>query len=186
VRAELNISYKQGNMTSLLESLYGQNDPAALRASALAGKTPHSASKISYSAFTPGLIVMASIAERKLELYIESSGGRLREGAIGVWNAIRDEGKALKSKLGALVLVDEDAYDVIATASVAVGGGLARADLFLPVATGLVTAVVLAGAKIFGQVSADFLYGSATALAVAILSIGRLLWPSRSKELVWR
>jgi hypothetical protein len=186
MRAELNISYKQGSMVSLLESLYGPNEPAAIGASAFAHKTPHSASKITYSAFTPGLIVMASIAERKLELYVESSGGRLREGAVAVWTAIRDEGNALKPKLGRLVLVDEDAYDVIATASLAVGGGLGRADLFLPIATGVATAVVLAGAQILGQVSADFLYGSATALAVAILSIGRLLWPSKSKELVWR
>lgn len=186
MRAELSITYKHGNMTALLESLYGANDESALLASALVRKAPESEHTITYAARTPALIVMASIAGKNLELYVESSGGRLREGAVTVWNAIRDDGKALKPKLRGLVLVDEDAYDVIATASAGISGGLRREDLFLPVATGVVTAIVLAGAKTFGHVSTDFLYGSATALAVAILSIGRLLWPSRSKELVWR
>lgn len=186
MRAELSISCQQDGMAALLESLYGASDKSALRASEFARKAPESVRTITYAARTPGLIVMASIAGKNLELYVESSGGRLREGAVTVWSAIRDDGKALKPKLGRLVLVDEDANDVIATASVGVGGSLRREDLFLPVATGVVTAVVLAGVQIFGHVSADFLYGSTTALAVAILSIGRLLWPSRSKELVWR
>jgi len=186
VRGELSISHKRGDMLGLLASLYGPNDPAALKASALARKAPASAKSIAYAARHVGLIVMASHAGRSFTLYVESSGGQLREGSVKVWSAIRDNGQKLKPKLERIVILDEDAKDVLATARAGVGGALSREDLFVPVATGLVTGIVLAAAEIFGGTSRDFLYGSATALAVAILSVGRLVWTSASKKLVWR
>jgi hypothetical protein len=187
MRAELSVSYRRGDAHALLVTLFGPHTPTTLRKSALAHKSPESARSIVYaSVIKPGVALLASNSGKTVELYVESSGGRLREGAESVWAKIRDNGKAIKPKLLRLVLVDEDANDVLATASAAAGKHLRRDDLFLPIATGVVTAVVLAGAEILGRVSADFVYGSATALAVAILSLGRLLWSSRSKDLVWR
>jgi hypothetical protein len=186
VRAELRISHEQGSMLGLLESLYGANDENALNASEFARKAPAAAKAMNYAARTPGLIVMAWFAPRELEIYVESTGGRLREGATKVWSAIRENGKASKPALERLIVLDEDANDELATAYWGVGGSLRREDLFVPVATGIVTAAVLAVVEVVGHASADFFYGSATALGVAILSVGRLLWPSKSKELVWR
>jgi hypothetical protein len=186
VRAELTIPHKQGDMLGLLESIYGANDVNALRASEFARKSPGSAAAIGYSARTPDLIVMAWFAPREVQIYVESSGGRLREGAVRVWSAIHDGGNALKPKLGRLVIFNEDASDRLASGYCGIGVILRREDLFLPVATGLVTAVILGAAKLLGHVSADFLYGSATSLVVAILSVGRLLRSSISKEVVWR
>lgn len=185
VRAQLNISYKQGNVADQLGLLYGPHD--ALHASALWRKASATAESVTYAARTGGLIVMAEfVGGQKLVLYVESSGGLLRDGAGKVWSEIRDEGEALKPKLRRLVLFDEDANDLIATAAVGLGGNLRREDLFVPVATGIVTAVVLALVSALGHPSADFLYGSATALGVAILSVGRLVQSFKSKELVWR
>jgi hypothetical protein len=95
-------------------------------------------------------------------------------------------GQALKPDLERLVVFDEDSNDVLASAHGGRRDRLRADGLFVPIATGIVTGVVLVAAQAFGHASADFLYGSATALGVAILSLGRLFWPSKAKELVWR
>jgi hypothetical protein len=186
VRAELSISHRQGNMLGLLESLYGANDDKALEASEFARKAPISVRSIDYAARTPSLIVMAWFAPKGLEIYVESTGGRLREGAVNVWWAIRQNGKKLKPDLERLAVFDEDSNDVLVSASGGIEGRLRQDGLFVPIATGIVTVVVLMVVQTFGHASADFFYGSATALGVAIMSVGRLLWRSKTKELVWR
>jgi hypothetical protein len=186
MRAELSVSHDPGNMRTLLESLYGSHSVAALHKSALASKAPASAESIDYAASHMGLIIMASFVGNDFVLYIESSGGQLRAGAVSVWNVIRHNAEALKPRLGRLVLLDEDANDVVATVAIGVRERLLSEELFVPIATGAVTAIVLGVVEIFSKVSSDFVYGSATALVVAILSVIRLLWMSRSKELVWR
>lgn len=193
MRAELSISHKQGDIAALLVSLYGAHDPGALLDSAFAHKTPGAASAVTYAARTPGLIVMAWFVGTGVELYVEAGPGRsLRREAVGVWSAIRDDpqGNALKLKLKRLALVDEDAPEEIVTARPGVGGWLGGRlklgpnDLYAPIATGIVTGVVLLVVAIVSQASSDFFYGSATALGVAAVSLALLFWPS--KELVWR
>jgi hypothetical protein len=103
-----------------------------------------------------------------------------------VWDSIRENAKASRPALRRLVIFDEDTKDELATASWGAWARLWRDGHFVPIATGLVTAVVLAAAEVFNHPSVDFLYGSATALVIAVLSLGSLLWPSKSKELVWR
>jgi hypothetical protein len=125
------------------------------------------------------------VGTKRAVVYVESSGGRLRSGAVEIWGEIRDA-KILKPKLDRIVLFDEDASEDIATAVAGVGASLSREDLFLPIVTGVVTALVLGGVVEFGHGSSDFVYGSIPALGVAILSIVRLLAQSRSKALVWR
>jgi hypothetical protein len=141
---------------------------------------------IDYAVRTPGLIVMAWFAPGELELYVESTGGRLREGAARVWDGIRENATTMRPTLRRLVVYDEDTNDELAMASWGVRNGLWVEGLYVPIATGLVSCVVLATAGTFDHPSTDFLYGSATALVVAILSLARLLWLLKSKELVWR
>jgi hypothetical protein len=186
VRAELNISHKPGDLAGLLTQLYGAHDAAALAGSALADKAPKTAKSISYAARTHGLIVMAEFVGNRVVVYVESSGGRLRAGAVEVWGDIRDGTKPLRPKLKRLILLDEDANDEIATAAAGVAASLRREDLFVPIATGIVTALVLAAVSKYGHASSDFLYGSLPALGVAILSLGRLVSRSLSKEPKWR
>jgi hypothetical protein len=126
------------------------------------------------------------VGTKKFILYVESSGGLLRHGSEEVWSDIRDQGKALKPRLGRLVLVDEDANDVIATAAPGVRGKLRRQDTIGPIVTAIVTALVLVAASAFGHASPDLFYGSATALVVGILYVGYIAWSLRFKELVWR
>lgn len=186
MRAEITIAHNGTDVLPLLERLYGPNDLAALRSSALWRKAPVAAQSIDYAASKIGLVVMASFVGRSLELYIESSGGQLRAGAARVWAAIRDNASEMKPKLMRLVLFDEDANDVIVEAGVGVGGRLRRQDLFVPIATGAASMLVVVLVRIFAQASPDFYYGSATAVAVAILSLARLVLPLSEKELVWR
>jgi len=186
MRGEIRFSHRKGDIVSLLTSLYEPHDPGALQESVLAMKAPGTAQSIVYAARTRGLTVMAErVGRKRAVVYVESSGGRLRIGAEEIWSDIRD-GKMLKPKLDKIVLFDEDASEDVATASAGVGASLSRGDLFLPIATGIVTAFVLGGVAKFGHGSADFVYGSIPALGVAILSVMRLFAQSRSKAVVWR
>jgi len=189
MRAELTISHRQGDIAKLLESLYSASDSNALDASALAQKAPEAAESIVYAARTRGWIVMAeSMGQERSVLYIESSGGgRLREGAVEIWREV-DEGesaKTFKPKLRRLVLLDEDAGEKIATATTGIGASLKRGELLAPILTGLVTAAVIGGVAVLGQLTVAFVYGSLTAIGVAIISLFRLFLQSRSKDLLW-
>ena len=173
----------------MLESVYGPNDEPALHKSKLWLEGKGSAARISYTGRAPGLTVMAWTAGGRLELYVESSPGRLRETSERVWEAILDgdrtySGRRLRPRLQSVSLVDPDTRDVLATATVG-AGKIVRDQLFVPVVTGIVSAIVLAIALVRGA-SEEFLYGSVTALAVAILSACKLAWSLRSKELMWR
>jgi hypothetical protein len=190
MRAELVVKYKHGDVVEALRRRYGPHNPHALRASELWAEAHKSAeTSISYAASTAkGLIVMARSTDRAGEIYVESSTGRLRGCSEQVWEAIREEGKRLepqpmKPRLHSLELVDLPG-DVVATASVGIER-IVRDQLLGPILTGLVTAIVLVVAILLGA-SENFLYGSITALAVAILSFVRLVWSSRDKRLTWR
>jgi hypothetical protein len=188
VRAELNISHKQGrDMAVALVGIYGPHDQAALEASSLWRNAPETAKSIKYATRVGGLIAMAEfVGMKRAVVYVESSGGRLREGAAGVLGDIRTGAKAIKPKLTELTLFDEAANDTIATAGAGIRGALRQEELFVPIATGVLTALVIAGVMAFGHGSVDFLYGSIVALGVAIISVIRLIVQSTSKKLVWR
>jgi hypothetical protein len=190
MRAEIVVNYKHGDVVDALRRRFGPHDPEALRASELWREAPRSAEAgVTYAAITArGLIVMARSTYGKGEIYVESSSGRLRACSEQVWQAIREEGKRLepkplKPKLHSLELIDLPG-DVVATASVGVEKVL-RDQLLGAILTGAVTAIVLVVAVIL-DASENFLYGSITALSVAILSLLRLFWSSRRKELAWR
>jgi hypothetical protein len=190
VRAELVVKYKRGDIVEVLTAAYGAHNPTALRQSKLWLGGKEAAKKVTYAASTPsGLTVMAWTSPGRAEIYVESSTGRLRSCSEKVWEAIQDNGKTLRPKrmrpkLHSLELIDPVPSDVVATASVGLGK-LVRDQLFVPVATGVVTAVVLVVAIEQGA-SQDFVYGSITALTVAILSLVRLISNARSKKLIWR
>jgi hypothetical protein len=189
MRAELVIKYKHGDIVDVLRKKYGTHDASALRESELWAEAQKSAEGVAYAARTPkGLIVMAWSTGGEGEVYVESSTGRLRACSEQVWEAILEgakqgEPKKMNPRLHSLELVDLPG-DVVATASVGVGR-LLRDQLFGPIVTGAVSAVVL-GIALLLNASGNFVYGSITALAVAILSLVRLIWSSRGKKLAWR
>jgi len=118
MRAELTIRHKKGELIPVLSQIFGANTAAALKASALAKKSPKTAKSIQYAAYAPGLIVMAWDTPEEIVLYVESDGGRLRKAASQVWTATRKGCKHHRLRLDSLVLLDEDKGDQIATASV--------------------------------------------------------------------
>jgi hypothetical protein len=190
VRAQLVVKFKHGDIVDVLRSAYGANDPDALHSSRLWSEGQGAAQNVTYAARTPsGLTVMTWPSTGRAEVYVESSTGRLRSCSEEVWEAIRDNGKRLKPKrmkpkLHSLLLLEPAPGDVMATASVGLGK-IVRDQLFLPIATGIVTAAVLVIA-LARDASEEFVYGSITALAVAILSLIRLLADLRNRKLVWR
>jgi hypothetical protein len=186
VRAELTIAHEQGDLVSALEQVFGENEAAALHASALAQKSPSSAASITYSAYGPGLLVMAWPTPRRLFLYVESSGGRLRKASADVWDVIIDGGRQLKPKLKSLVLLDEDANDEIALAAVGLAANIKRPELYVTAVTGILTAMVLVVAIAAFGAAGDLLIGSIPALVAAILALGWLINDVRSKKLVWQ
>ncbi len=148
MRAQLVVKFKHGDIVDVLRSAYGPHDPAALRASKLWAEGQGTAQNVTYAARTPsGLTVMAWPSAGRAEVYVESSTGRLRSFSEEVWEAIRDNGKRLKPtrmkpKLHSLMLLEPTPGDVMSTASVGLGK-IVSDQLFLPIATGLVTAAVL-------------------------------------------
>lgn len=190
MRAELNIGYKQGDFVAALAAAYGPNDPEARDASALAAKSPKTAGAINYAAFGPELIVMAWSTPRRVIVYVESDGGRLRQVTARVWTALQASGKNMKPRLDYLVLLDEDKNDEIAAASVGLWANFRRGDLITPIATGAITGVVLAiGAseQIAGfRVSADLVVGSIPAILAAIIALAALARAAVRRTLVWR
>jgi ABC-type microcin C transport system permease subunit YejE len=186
VRAELTIECRSDGIAAALESLYGANNPEALAKSALATEAPVAAGAIKYTAVTQGLIVMAEyVGARKVVLYVEPTSGLLRHGAETIWTDIRQRGN-LKPKLTRLVINDERANDILASAALGVRGKVLGGDATTPVLTGVVTGAVLVVALLVGNASADFVYGSATALAVAVVYIALIVRALRSKAITWR
>jgi hypothetical protein len=118
-------------------------------------------------------------------LYVEAISGLLRQGAETIWNDIRQQ-DTLKPKLTRLVIIDERANDVLASAALGVLGKVLGGDAAAPILTGVVTGAVLLVALVVGNASADFVYGSATALAVAVVYIALILRALSSKAISWR
>jgi hypothetical protein len=186
MRAELTISHKPGELVGALRNAFGEDNPAALQVSALAAKSPSSASAINFAAFGPGLLVMAWVTPGQLFLYVESSEGRLRKAAADVWNVVNRDNGGLKPKLDSLTLFDEDSNDVIAEAGVGFGENARRSEIAIPTVIGGVTAVVLALAIAVFDASWDLALGSVPAFVAAILALGLLVVDTRNKKLVWR
>ena len=171
----------------MLKGLYGANKKAALAESALATGAPKAAQSIKYTAVTQGLVVMAEyVGTKKVVLYVESTGGLLRRGAETIWKDIRERAANLKPKLTRLVIIDERANDILASAALGVRGKVLGGEATAPILTGVVTGVVLVVALLVGNASADFVYGSATALAVAAVYIASVLRALGSKAISWR
>jgi hypothetical protein len=185
VRAELFISHKLVDIVGVLEAAYGENDPTARDESKLAREGVGSVAGMRYAGRAPGLIVMAWTRPGRVEIYVESSTGRLRAAGQKVWEVVRETGTELSPTLQSLILFDPDENDVVAEAAIGVRQRIVGDQLFVPIITGIVTAIVLVVALVRGA-SQEFLYGSITALVVAILSLGRLALILRSKELKWR
>ncbi len=190
MRAELVVKYEHGDLINVLARRYGPHNPAALEASELWRQAHKSVEEgVAYAARTAkGLIVMAWSANGTGEVFVESSTGRLRSCSEQVWDAIREEGKQLtpkpmRPKLHSLELVDLPG-DVVATASVGVASIL-HDQLLGPIVTGLVTGIVLLISVLLHS-SEHFVYGSMTAIVIAILSLARLIWSSRHRRLAWR
>jgi ABC-type microcin C transport system permease subunit YejE len=157
-----------------------------LAKSALATEAPMAAESIKYTVLTQGLIVMAEyIGAKKVVLYVEAISGLLRQGAETIWKDIRQQ-ETLKPKLTRLVIIDERANDILASAALGVRGKVLGGDAAAPILTGVVTGAVLLVALVVGNASADFVYGSATALAVAVVYIASILRALGSKAISWR
>jgi ABC-type microcin C transport system permease subunit YejE len=171
----------------VLEELYGPNNEGALVESALATEAPTAAGSIKYTAVTQGLLVMAEyVGTKKLVLYVEPIGGLLRHGAETIWADVRKRGASVKPKLTRLVITDQRANDILASAAIGVRGKVLGGDATTPVLTGVISGAVLLVALLVGNASADFVYGSATAFAVALVYVVSILRALRSKEISWR
>ncbi len=183
----MTIECRSDGIAAALEGLYGANNTEALATSALATEAPMAAGSIKYTALTQGLIVMAEyVGMKKVVLYVEPTSGLLRHGAETIWRDIRQRGANLKPKLTRLVINDERANDILASAALGVRGKVVGGDATAPVLTGVVTGAVLLVALLVGNASADFVYGSATALAVAVIYIALILRALGSKAISWR
>jgi hypothetical protein len=188
MRAQLTIAHNEGNVVRALEQVYGPHDDRALRASALAKKSPNSAGSIACAAFAPDLVLMAWPTPGQVVLFVESDGGRLRRVAAQAWDTTRKAAKELKPKLILLVLLDEDKGDEIATTEVGLGPNIKRPELVVAAGTGLVTTAVLGlGATGWIQgfnVTTELIIGSVPALVAAIMALVYAVAAVRGKKLV--
>jgi len=183
----MTIECRSDGIAATLEGLYGADNKGALAKSALAAAAPTAAGSIKYTAVTQGLIVMVEyVGTKKVVLYVEPTGGLLRHGAETIWTDIRERGANQKPKLTRLIIIDERANDILASAALGVRGKVLGGDATAPVLTGAVTGVVLLVALLIGNASADFVYGSATALAVAVVYIASTIRALSSKAISWR
>lgn len=184
MRAELGIKH-QGDFIPTLVETFGANNPAVLQGSVFAKKSPRSAASIRYSVEARGLLLLAWPTPGRLFLYVESSGGRLRETAANVWAILHTGGAAHRPELEFLVLFDEDANDGVAEARVGLSANFSR-ELTLTFITGLVSAIWIVLALAFFDVSGDTVLGAVPAFIAATIALVALLTGVRNKRLVWR
>jgi hypothetical protein len=121
MRAQLVIEHRSGDFLPTLRAAFGPHDPQALQTSAFARKSPRSAQAFRYAGVSPDFVVMAWPTEGRLDLYVESSSGRLRTSALQVWEIVRKGKHKLRPQLKSLVLFDEDTNDAVARADVGAG-----------------------------------------------------------------
>lgn len=188
MQAQMVVTYKRGDLVEILVAAYGAHNPAALKASKLWRERQGAAKGVTYAANLPtGMTVMAWGSPGRTEVYVESTAGRLRAFSEQVWEEILTQARRrkpkLKPRLHKCELVDEPG-DVMASASAGMLQ-VVRDQVAAPIVTGIATAVVLVVA-IVRHASEDFIYGSVTAVAVALLALGYLVYSSRTKKLVWR
>lgn len=186
MRAELIIEHRDGNPLHSLQGTFGAHDPAALAASGFATRSPQAAARVTYAAVAPGFTLLAWPTPGQLYLYVEASGGRIREVGDTVWSIVWRGQPALKPKLQSLLLVDEDANDVIACAGVGVFANLRRPEIWLAFLTGVGSAIWLALALGTLGSPGDLVLGAVPAFIAAIISLVILILDVRNKKLAWR
>lgn len=185
MRAELTISHRAGGLIDALQEAFGDHEEEVLQTSALAAKSPNSASAIAYAARGPGLVVMAWPTPRRTHLFVESSEGRLRKAAEDVWRVIHGSASELKPELDSLVLLDEGSNDEIALAAVGLRDNIRRAEIMGPIVIGLATALVIAVAIGSFDAPVSLAIGSVPAFVAAVLALGWLTIDVRNRKLVW-
>lgn len=186
MRAQLQISHRDGEIVNVLKAAFGQHDQKALKASGFASKSPDTAKSITFAALTPEYLVMAWITAGQVRLYVESHKGQLRDAADQTWQGVRQHGKRLRPKLQSLVLFDEDSNDKVAEAGVGLAENAKRTEIVVPVAIGGITAAFLAVAVVGFGASWDLAVGSIPAFIAAILALMWFALDTRRGRLVWR
>ena len=186
MRAELTIEHDDGDLLAEFVAVLGPHDPAVMAQSNFAQKSPQAASALSYAAYGAPALVLAWATPGQLFVYLEPSGGRLRRAASDVWDIVRKSGSALNPHLKALVLLDEDANDEVANASVGLLSNLRRPEIAFTMVTGVVTLVWLVVALTVFQATGDLVLGAIPPLLASFIATTSLVADTRRQKLVWR
>ena len=186
MRAEFVIEHSAGDFLQHLPACFGQHDPAALRDSVFAQKSPGSAQAIEYAATRPGYRILAWAAEGQVSIYVESLGGRLRDSAGDVWDLTRRVSGGLSPRLKRVVLFDEDANDVILEGTAGLLTSFRRPEVFLTLTIGFLSTIWLGVALVLFDATGDLVLGAIPAIGAAILALLTLFADWKSRRLRWQ
>jgi hypothetical protein len=182
----LTISHKRGDLLRELAEALGPHEPSALLGSNFFQKAPEAAKQLQYARQGISSLVLAWATPGRLVIYVEPSGGRLRDEASSIWEIVRDNGSPLNPHLRSLSLFDEDANDQIATANVGTAAQIKRPELAVALIAGAATLVWLAFALLLFKASGDLVLGAIPSLVGGLVAGAVLRIDARAQKLVWQ
>jgi hypothetical protein len=186
VRAELTISHEPGDLLRDITGALGPHEPDALLSSNFFQKAPEAAVQLQYAKQGLSSLILAWATPGRLVIYVEPSGGRLRDEASSVWEIVRDSGSKLNPRLKLLSLFDEDANDQIATAGVGTAAQIKRPELAVALIAGAATLIWLAFALLLFKAGGDLVLGAIPSLVGALVAGVVLRIDAQSQKLVWQ
>jgi hypothetical protein len=187
VHAEITIGHRAGDIAGLLAAEFGPHDDTA-RTRSLSLADPYWQTRITYATATPSFRLMCyPTSTTQLQLWVEPERGDLKAACQTVWDGVRHRASGLKPNLEELTILDEATGHAILHAETGFRANLARRELVLAVAGGVVAAALLAvGWWTFARQSrAEAVIASIPAVVVGLISLFWLVPDLRRRRLRW-
>ena len=187
MHAEITIGHRPGDIPGLLAAEFGPHDGTA-RTRSLSLADPYWQTRIAYATETPSFRLMCyPTSTTQLQLWVEPVRGDLKAACQTVWDGVRRRASGLKPKLEELTIRDDATGQAILSAETGVRANLARRELVLAVAGGVVaTALLATGWWTFAKQSrAEAVIASIPAVVVGFIALFWLVPDLRQRRLRW-
>lgn len=143
MHAEITVRHDVGEIVGRLPAEFGDHDPAVLGRS-LVLNDPYWHDRISYATETPSFRLMSyPTSTTEFQLWVEPVAGNLRSACQTVWDGVRHAASALDPRLEELSVLDETTGQVVLRGETGIRANLARRELVVAAAGGIVAAVSL-------------------------------------------
>lgn len=186
MHAEITIRHRSGDIAPLLAAEFGEHDAGALGRSLL--RDPFWQERIAYAIETPSFRLMCyPTTTIQLQLWVEPVEGSLKLACQTVWDGVRHAAVSLKPELEELTILDEATGEIILRGETGFRANLARRELVLALAGGIVALGLLAGGwwTFASESRGEAVIAAVPGVVVGSIALFWLLTDVRRRRLRW-